>query len=367
MNAPRRSEPDPGSNFFFLPDFCTGQMSLAIVLIVELVAIVISLGRQAIHDNFWVDLACTTMFLLWVGLGCAMALCRARPALARTTTARASACALLLLVGVVGIVSEVTFQIGQYFSGGMPTSLEIFPAHHAAFVLRNAGIGFIVGSLALRYFYVSAEWKHSVELEAQARIHALQARIRPHFLFNSMNTIAALTRSNPAVAEEAVQDLADLFRASLSDARQRISLREEFDVAKVYQRMEQLRLGNRLQVNWSVDSLPMDAQLPGLVLQPLLENAIYHGIERLPDGGQVDIEGNYDGTVIRLQVSNPLPSGKGVDKRDGNRLALDNIAQRLQLAWPEALHHADMQIFETTDRFTVQLQFPYRPRTHAAD
>jgi two-component system sensor histidine kinase AlgZ len=362
MNAPRRSDAERN---FFLPDFCAGQMALAIVLIVELVALVISLGRQAIHDNFWVDLASTSMFLLWVGLGSAMALCRARPKLAKMSTAQASIAALAILVGIVGLVSELTFQLGYYLTGGLTTSLSIFPEHHVAFVLRNMAIGFIVSCLALRYFFVTAEWKHSVELEARARIHALQARIRPHFLFNSMNTIAALTRSNPAVAEEAVQDLADLFRASLSDARQRISLREEIEVAKVYQRIEQLRLGERLQVNWRVDALPMDAQLPSLILQPLLENAIYHGIERLSDGGQVDIDGSYDGARIELQVANPLAANAQREERNGNKLALDNIEQRLQLAWPDSIHKPEMRISQDDNRFVVLLRFPYTPRGHA--
>ena len=113
--------------------------------------------------------------------------------------------------------------------------------------MRNLVIAFIVTALALRYFYVTHEWRHNVELQAKARVHALQARIRPHFLFNSMNTIAALTRSNPARAEEAVQDLADLFRANLSEKRNQIPLAEEIDVARTYQRMEQLRLGDRLR------------------------------------------------------------------------------------------------------------------------
>ena len=149
----------------------------------------------------------------------------------------------------------------------------------------------MVTALALRYFYVTHEWRHNVELQAKARVHALQARIRPHFLFNSMNTIAALTRSNPARAEEAVQDLAELFRANLNEKRSQIPLAEEIDVARTYQRMEQLRLGDRLRVDWKVDSLPTDALVPGLTLQPLLENAIYHGVEPRPDGGVVTVTG----------------------------------------------------------------------------
>ena len=122
--------------------------------------------------------------------------------------------------------------------------------------MRNVVIALVVTALALRYFYVTHEWRHNVELQAKARVHALQARIRPHFLFNSMNTIAALTRSNPARAEEAVQDLADLFRANLNEKRNEIPLAEEIDVARTYQRMEQLRLGDRLRVEWKIDSLP---------------------------------------------------------------------------------------------------------------
>jgi two-component system sensor histidine kinase AlgZ len=237
---------------FFLPDFCAGRMALAIVLIVELVALVISLVQRAPHDNFWVDLAAASMFLLWLGLGCAAVLCRARPWLARLTTPQASALALFLIGIIIALVSEVTFQLGQLLSAGAESTLAMFPNKHAEFLLRNLAVGLIVGALALRYFFVNAEWKRTIELEAQARIRALQARIRPHFLFNSMNTIASLTRSNPQQAEQAVEDLADLFRANLSDAKERILLSEELEIAHVYQRIEERRLGSRLQVAWQI-------------------------------------------------------------------------------------------------------------------
>ena len=104
-------------------------------------------------------------------------------------------------------------------------------------------IGLVITALALRYFYVAHEWQRNVEMQARARVHALQARIRPHFLFNSMNTIASLTRTDPAHAEQAVQDLADLFRANLSEKRNTITLEQELEVARIYQRIEELRLG----------------------------------------------------------------------------------------------------------------------------
>ncbi len=348
---------------FFLPNFCAGRAALAVVLIVELVALLIALARQSITNNFWVDLAAISMFLLWIGLGSATVLCRATPWLAKQSIATASTLALVLLALVVAIVSEAVYQLGAYLTGGMPAMLDIFPAHHATFVLRNVGIGFIVSAGALHYFYVSAEWKRTVELEAQARIRALQARIRPHFLFNSMNTIASLTRSNPLQAEQAVEDLADLFRANLSDAKQRIRLSEELEVARVYQRIEQLRLGQRLIVNWQIHSLPMDALVPSLLLQPLLENAIYHGIERLPNGGEVLIHATVVDGLIKLAVVNPVADNAGVsvllDEHDGNKLALDNIQQRLELAWPG---RSSVVVDNSSGRYSVTLTFPYSKR-----
>jgi two-component system sensor histidine kinase AlgZ len=184
-------------------------------------------------------------------------------------------------------------------------------------------------------------------------VHALQARIRPHFLFNSMNTIAALTRSNPSRAEQAVQDLADLFRASLSDKRDVITLAEELDVARTYQRMEQLRLGERLQVQWNTDALPTSALVPGLMLQPLLENAIYHGIEPRAEGGTVTITGEVSGDLVTLVVRNPLDPAPGL--REGNRLALANIRERLSLMYGE---RALMKSGRFDDEYIVTLRFP---------
>jgi two-component system, LytTR family, sensor histidine kinase AlgZ len=372
MNAPRsQTEPHAGdspngNSPSFLPDFCNSRTALAIILIVELVAIVIALGNSSTLSNFWTELAAASMFLLWVGLGCAMALCRVRPHIESKTTQLVATLSLSLIVAVVVIVSECTFQLGQYFSGGIPTQLY-FPDRHLEFVLRNAIIGLIVGGLALRYFYVANEWRRSIELEAQARVHALHARIRPHFLFNSMNTIAALTRRDPRKAEEAVQDLADLFRANLNDARKNISLEEEIEVAQVYQRIETLRLGERLNVTWRLDNVPLDAQVPSLLLQPLLENAIYHGIERLPAGGEVTIDGDYRDGMIELRVANPTISrtialsttGAHRLVHRGHKLALDNIRQRLQLAWPESLRRAEVHTDDRDGEYIVTLRFPY--------
>src|ERR1700676_5124822 len=168
-------------------------------------------------------------------------------------------------------------------------------------------------------------------MQATARVHALQARIRPHFLFNSMNTIASLTRSDPAAAEQAVQDLADLFRATLSEKRNVIRLEEEIEVAHTYQRIEQLRLGSRLHVDWKIAALPPNALVPGLMLQPLLENAIYHGIEPQPGGGTVSVAGDLGSGLVTIVVRNTV--GQPQNQREGNRLALANIRERMKLMY----------------------------------
>jgi two-component system, LytTR family, sensor histidine kinase AlgZ len=324
---------------FYLPDFCTSRATLAIVLIGELTAFVLTLARQSLAVDFWTDLVRTSMFLLWIGLAGAALLCALRAPLARSTVAVGSAAVLALITAVVATVSVCAYLIGRTHmvidSGGA----ALFPQSAGNFAIRNVWIGLVVTGLALRYFYVAHEWRRSVELRAAARVHALQARIRPHFLFNSMNTIAALTRSNPARAEAAVQDLADLFRATLSDKRDTITLAEELEVARTYQRMEQLRLGGRLQVDWKTDPLPA--------------NAIYHGIEPRAEGGTVTITGEVGGGLVTIVVRNPLDPSPG--EREGNRLALANIRERLSLMYGE---RALMKSGRFDGEYIVTLRFP---------
>ena len=353
---PANSTETRGTPRLVLPDFCAASAVLAVVLITELVAIMFAIARQTLHDSFWIDLAAGSLFLLWIGLSCAAVLCRARTWLQQMPAARAATIAIALLVATVGIISELVYQVGQYWNRGVDENGMLFPVDHWGFLLRNLAVGFIVSALALRYFYVSAEWKRSIEMEALARIRALQARIRPLFLFNSMNTIAALTRTNPDRAEQAVEDLADLFRASLAEADTMISLKEEIEIARTHERIERLRLGDRLRVIWEIDELPHRASVPSLIVQPLLENAVYHGIEMLPHGGTVHIEGSVVDRQIQIEVRNPIPSQSGYGEREGNRMALENIRQRLELAWPG---RGRIETTQEGSEFSARLIFPY--------
>ncbi len=352
--APGAAMPAGEQRGFYLPDFCQPRAVLAIVLIAALLSFVLALARQSLAGSFWTDLARTSAYLLWTGLLCAGVLCVSRGWLGRMPLPRATGLALGLMVGTVALVSEAVYWFGRLWADRLGIASSLFPQAHWAFLIPNLLIAGIVGALALRYFYVASQWRRSVELEARARVNALQARIRPHFLFNSMNTIASLTRSDPGRAEEAIEDLADLFRASLGESRANISLREELEVARIYQRIEQLRLGDRLRVKWNVAQLPARAIVPGLLLQPLLENAIGHGIEPLPEGGTIAVTGSVADDAVVIEVANPVTTA-GKVARGGNRIALENIRQRLELLFPG---RSAVEVEESTGRYLVRLRFP---------
>jgi len=357
-SAPAASLPDSPLtaplDAFFIPDFCAARMVLAVVLIAELVALTLTLARP--DAAFLTELARVSMFLQWLGLTSAALLCYSRRWLARLTVPQSSVAVFALLVANTAVISELALWFGTAFpSGGIVAAA--LPSDHWPFLLRNAGICVIVTALLLRYFFVTHQWQKHVRAEAYSRIQALQARIRPHFLFNSMNTIAALTRSDPRRAEEAVEDLADLFRATLRDSHSPLRLKEELELSRIYQRIEAVRLGDRLEVVWDVAELPMRAFVPGLTVQPLLENAIYHGIEPLERGGTVTVSGRMTDGEIELVVSNPVaPKTAHGEERAGNRLALDNIRQRLELAYGG---RGSLTVEQQPDHYRVTVRFPY--------
>jgi len=190
---------------------------------------------------------------------------------------------------------------------------------------------------------------------SEARLQALQARIRPHFLFNSLNAVLSLIRRDPRRAEHALEDLADLFRTLMSDARQFTRLADEIALLERYASIEQLRLGERLRITWELDAAPPDALLPPLVLQPLLENAVYHGIEPSTSSGEILVQIERRGDRVLARIENPfLPQHQ---HRSGNRIALDNIRERLVLFFDA---EARIESFLEAGRYRVEIEMPYR-------
>jgi len=188
-----------------------------------------------------------------------------------------------------------------------------------------------------------------------ARLQVLRARIRPHFLFNTINAVLGIVRTQPRQAETALEDMADLFRMAMSDARDLVPLQKEIKLSKQYIALEQLRMGERLSMDWQMRDLPDDALIPQLLLQPLLENAVYHGIEPLPQGGCIKVEMRRSGDELQIKVENPsLPSSGATHQ--GNKVALRNIRERLDLLFDV---EARYQVETGKDFYRVEIALPY--------
>lgn len=189
---------------------------------------------------------------------------------------------------------------------------------------------------------------------AEARLQALQARIRPHFLYNSLNAVLSLIRQDPKRAETALEDLAELFRVVMGDNRELSPISREVELCRQYLELEQLRLGERLKVAWRIDNMPPDALVPPLVLQPLVENAVYHGIEPRVEPGEISIDIYAARNQLHAVLRNPYE--KQGYHHAGNRMALENIRERLQLHF-DAEATVDTRVGE--DMYQVHIVLPY--------
>src|SRR5690606_17230937 len=196
----------------------------------------------------------------------------------------------------------------------------------ASFVARILAMALVVGLLALVAFQNYARARHLLVRAKQLELEALQARIRPHFLFNTLNTGAALVHARPDEAERLLLDLADLFRAALRGP-ELVPLADELELTRRYLEIEGLRLGQRLQVRWQLPEPLPQAMVPALSMQPLAENAVRHGIEPLPEGGRIDIEASVDGGRIIVEIRNDL--GGGDARIDGHRIGLASTRERV--------------------------------------
>ncbi len=369
MNRPN---PASAEDTLFLPDFCALRMVFAIVLVGQLLAFVVVLAPTRLSADSWRDMAYSSLFIQWVGLSSAAILCFSRRWLKRVNNAQAGFFSYSIVILVTLVLSEVgfwlvvngvvpveasSFAVPSYGQGIAPAMVTFIKTpQHFELLLRNLGISAIVSAVALRYFYVQHQWKTNLESEHRARIQALQSRIRPHFLFNSMNTIAALTRSDPALAEEVTEDLAELFRVSLGDASVPVPLSRELEVCRQYLHIEKQRLGDRIADRWAIDELPSAALIPGLSLQPLVENAVYHGIEPATDGGVIEISGGEEDARVWIRIANSRPRENANNSRPGgNQMAQENVGQRMRAFFGDG---AELQVKEGASEYAVELRFP---------
>ena len=342
-----RSALSGGSTQFVVPDLCSVTALTLVVLFAELLVVVLWVAGG---DASWLRFALLSLFVQWVAITSAATICALRGWLSRRSMVVGAALTFLLVLLVTLVEGLIADRILVQFA---PVSIEW--SRIASMLVISA----IISGLALRYFYVQQRLRAKEQSELQARLQALQSRIRPHFLFNSMNIIASLIAVDPDTAESVVEDLSELFRASLNEAGNQVPIDVELDLCQRYVRIESLRLGDRLQFDWQLGELPTGIQIPLLTLQPLLENAIYHGVQPRAEGGTVTVRIWSEKDEVRILITNPLPPASVRSGSEGNRMALDNIRSRLQV-----LYGNDARLLAEADgeTFRTELRLPTTPR-----
>jgi two-component system, LytTR family, sensor histidine kinase AlgZ len=216
----------------------------------------------------------------------------------------------------------------------------------------------MAGALLAAGLVAALEWRAKGRAPAAttAKLAELQSRIRPHFLFNTLNSAIALVRQEPARAEGLLEDLSDLFRAALAEHGESVTLAQEIELAKHYLSIEQVRFGERLQVQWQLDPAANPARLPPLLLQPLVENAVHHGVEPSPQGANIVIATRRENSKVVVTISNSLPvAGTSTPSTKGNGIALKNVRDRLNLLHDlESSFHAGVK----NGLYVVRIEMP---------
>jgi two-component system sensor histidine kinase AlgZ len=327
-----------------IPDCCNIGVIVRALLAVNLAVLVAILLRtnglrpgllEFVESSILIELVCLSSLL---------ALCGIRTVI-RTIPpwGQRAACAL--------VPAAITALIIRYLS-----SLELFLSSFIYLTMEKGILAAALFGIVLQQYFELRTRAFSPAL-AEARLQALQARIRPHFLFNSLNAVLSLIRTEPQRAETTLEDLADLFRVLIRDARDMTTLENEIHLCKQYLSIEKIRLGERLQVQWEMADIDNEvlrrAQIPALLLQPLLENAVHYGVEPTREPVLIRIYLNRSIDRIEIAVVNPY-HGDAVSV--GNHMALNNIRERLRL-----LYDVEAQLTTTVARgyFEVRLRFPY--------
>ena len=321
-----------------LPNFCNLGVMLRSLVVANVFVMAFAVARTPAWSVLGKELMDLAVFAEPVLIASLVLLCAARRLLQRLPYAAALAVACALALGMAWLFFEAG---GQVFADAAAPSFA-----------KAAVLTFFVTACVLAYFDLRARALQPAV--AEARIQALQARIRPHFLYNSINAVLSLIRSEPRRAERALEDLADLFRVLMAEGRTLAPIASEIELVRQYLALESLRLGERLRVAWRTESMPADALVPPLVLQPLVENAVYHGIEPSPEGGEICIDVGMAGGVLQMVLTNPYPSESR--QSAGNRMAIANIRERLQLHFDA---EASMRSEVTDGTYKVTIRMPY--------
>ena len=320
---------------------------MAVVLAGEALALILALA-PADNRDWLVRFGLSSLGIQWIALGTLCALYLARRWLARLPAQWIAWACLAILLAMTLLVSAAAWGVA-----GMTGGIE---HGRAAFMARMLGLALVVGLLALLTFQNYWRARQLAVRTKQLELESLRARIRPHFLFNTLNTGAALVHARPDEAERVLLDLADLFRAALRGP-ELVPLAEEIGLTRRYLEIEALRFGPRLAVRWDLPEALPEITVPALSLQPLAENAIRHGIERLPGGGAIDIRLACEHGWVRIEVGNDVPAD-GSRAAEGHRIGLNSARERVR-ALSEG--RGDVETTSVDGRHVAVLRIPDEP------
>ena len=311
---------------YFIPDLCRGQGLLGLSAIAALSAVLIALLHSGIGDFDFLWLGKIGLFVCWIALISALFLCRARPYLTNLSPPQVALINYLLVLLAAALCAVAAEYWNSYSASGIWQADPIS-------ILNTVLITAIPAGVILRLCYLQQRLYQQQSASLEARLAALQATIRPHFLFNSMNSLATLIRIDADKAERIVENLCDLFRYALKDSKS-VTLKEEVDACERYLEIEKMRLDERLEYSWDIKTALSDIRVPPLILQSLIENAVFHGVQPAIQGGSIYIVIYRCGDWLTIDLVNSLPEPTNnhaalSEITSGHQLALDNLRCRL--------------------------------------
>ena len=345
IQTARQSKQQDLLEAFFLPDLCNTRAVMFLLILSEALVLALTLIETGLPRFSWQRFALVSLFVQWVALLSVAILCQLRGLMSRLHVLSAS----VLALSITQLVTVVVSLIGEYLWPMKNPGID-WP-----WIMRNQVVAAIFSIMALRYFYVQSQWRLKTQAELKSRLAALQANIRPHFFFNTLNTVASLIMIDPDKAERMLVDLAQLFRAVLKADDKLVPLSQEIELSQRYLDIEQVRLGERMQVVFELPQQLPELLVPQLLLQPLLENAVYHGIQPVVAGGEIRVSLTREEDDWLVEIRNS--KDPTIETVHGNHMAQANIHARLE-AVSNGNGQAQLMVKDLGREYSAQLRLP---------
>ncbi len=336
---------------YFIPDLCRGQGLLGLLVIAGLFAVLMTLMRSGISAFDFLLLGNIALEIFFIALLSAVFLCQGRRFLNHLSLRQIALINYFLVLLAAAICAALVELWSNYL-------LNAVWRVDYLLIINTVLIAAIPAGAILRLFYLQHQLRQQQSASQQMRIEALQSKIRPHFLFNSMNSLASLIRTDPDKAEQTLENLCDLFRYALHDGTDGVSLQLEVDSCKKYLQIEKLRLAERLQYDWDIDVDMTNISVPALILQPLIENAVFHGIQPARKGGYLKIRIYRDGEWVCIELVNSLETNgeQRFQKPAGHNMAINNLRHRL-----DAFFNQQAELQETVKQNHYHTRMRFKP------